>query len=359
MNPLEPIRLGFIGAGGICEQRHLPNLAKMPGVELVAVCNRSPKSSRRVQEKWGFARTADNWQQIIEASDIDAVFIGTWPDLHCELSLATLTAGKHVFCQARMCMDWAEARQMVAEANAHPQQVAMVCPSPFRVRWERKVRELVASERFGRLLSVVVISASSVNRDPHQISWRERRELSGLNILQVGIYAETLNAWCGDYLSLTATTSISLNKHDAQGLPVEIQIPQAISITGTLSGGIPCTEFHTGLAAGFERAEILLCGSAATCRVDLLAQQIVLHSPASTIGEVIDTVGDEWQVEADFLAAVRSARRGEPWQVSPNFTEAARYMRKMQAIHDSASESRLVNLSDDSGSPSENSRDTA
>lgn len=99
MNDPELIRLGFIGAGGICEQRHLPNLTKMPGVELVAVCNRSPESSRRVQEKWGFARTVDDWRQIIEASDIDAVFIGTWPYRHCELSLAALAAGKHVFCQ--------------------------------------------------------------------------------------------------------------------------------------------------------------------------------------------------------------------------------------------------------------------
>lgn len=349
MNPLESIRLGFIGAGGICEQRHLPNLAKMPGIELVAVCNRSPESSRRVQQKWGFARTADNWQQIIDASDIDAVFIGTWPYLHCELSLAGLAAGKHVFCQARMCMDFAEARRMVASANARPQQVAMVCPSPFRIRWERTIRELLASERFGRLLSVAVISTNSANCDPHQISWRERRELSGLNILQVGIYAETLNAWCGDYTSLTATTAIPFSKRDAQRQTVEIAIPQTVSIIGTLSGGVLCTEFHTGIAAGFERAEILLCGSAATCRVDLLAQQIVLHSPASTAGEVIDTVGDEWQVEADFLAAIRTARRKESWQVSPNFSEAARYMRKMQAIYDSARESQLVNLSDDFG----------
>ncbi|RLT06961.1 MAG: gfo/Idh/MocA family oxidoreductase [Planctomycetota bacterium] len=347
MNDPELIRLGFIGAGGICEQRHLPNLTKMPGVELVAVCNRSPESSRRVQEKWGFARTVDDWRQIIEASDIDAVFIGTWPYRHCELSLAALAAGKHVFCQARMCMDWAEARQMVAAANAHAQQVAMVCPSPFRVRWERTVRELLASERFGHLLSVAVISTNSANCDLHQMSWRERRELSGLNILQVGIYAETLNAWCGDYLSLTATTSISHNKHDAHGRTVEIQIPQTVSMTGTLSGGVPCTEFHTGLAAGFERAEILLCGSAATCRVDLLAQQIVQHSAASTVGEMIDTVGDDWQVETNFLAAVRAARRGEPWQVSPSFSEAARYMRKMQAIDDSSRQSRLVNLSDE------------
>lgn len=348
MTSRDTIRLGFIGAGGICEQRHLPNLVKMPGVKLVAVCNRSSESSRRVQEKWGFARIADDWRQIVAAEDIDAVFIGTWPSLHCELSLAVLAAGKHVFCQARMCMDWAEAERMVAAANAHPQQVAMVCPSPFRVRWERTIRGLLASERFGRLLSVTVTSTTSANRDPHQITWRERRELSGLNILQVGIYAETLNAWCGDYESLTAATAIPNHKFDEQGRPAEIHVPQIVSITGTLSGGIPCNEFHTGLAAGHEQAEIMLYGAAATCRVDLLTQQVVLFSDSSSTksGEVIDSVGDEWQVEAEFLAAVRAAHRGERWQVRPNFVEAARYMCKMQAIHDSARDAGFVRLQD-------------
>lgn len=347
MSDSEPIRLGFIGAGGICEQRHLPNLVKMPDVELIAVCNRSAESGRRVQQKWGFARATADWRQIVEANDIDAIFIGTWPYLHCELSLAALAAGKHVFCQARMCMDWDEARRMVAAANTHPQLVAMVCPSPFRVRWERPIRELLASERFGRLLSVTVTSLTAANRDPHQISWRERRELSGLNILQVGIYAETLNAWCGDYESLTATMATPLQKFDAQGNSVEIRIPQIVSITGALGGGVLCTEFHTGLATGCERAEIVLCGSGATCRVDLLAQQILLHSGNSRSGEVIDAVGDEWHVEAEFLAAVRSTRRGEAWHVRPDFVEAARYMRKMQAIHDSARELRMINLSND------------
>lgn len=346
MKALSPVRLGFIGAGGICEQRHLPNLTKMPGVELVAVCNRSLESSRRVQEKWGFARTAEDWRQVVEANDIDTVFIGTWPYRHCELSLAALAEGKHVFCQARMCMDWAEACRIVAVANAHPQQVTMVCPSPFRVRWERTVRDLLASERFGRLTSAMVTSMTSANCDPQQIRWRERHELSGLNILQVGIYAETLNAWCGDYESLTATTAIPLQKFNAQGRPVDIQIPQIVSITGTLTDGVPCTEFHTGLAAGCERAEILLCGSIATCRINLLTQQVVLHSTTSSNGELIDAVGTEWQVEAEFLAAIRVARRGVAWQVRPNFVEAARYMRKMQAIHDSARESRHINLSD-------------
>jgi hypothetical protein len=90
----------------------------------------------------------------------------------------------------------------------------------------------------------------------------------------------------------------------------------------------------------------VLYGSAATCRVDLLTQQVMLfhESSPSKFGEVIDSIGDEWHVESEFLTAVQAVRRGDRWQVRPDFVEAARYMRKMQAIHDSAREAQVVQL---------------
>ena len=99
------VRVAFIGAGGICEQRHLPNLVTFSEVELTTVCNRSPDSSRRVAEKWKFQRTSQDWRRVVADPDVDAIFIGTWPYMHCEMATGALAAGKHVFCQARMCMD--------------------------------------------------------------------------------------------------------------------------------------------------------------------------------------------------------------------------------------------------------------
>src|SRR5207245_868069 len=119
------VRLAFIGAGGICEQRHLPNLVTYPKVELITVCNRSLESSRRVADKWKFGRTSDDWRQVVADSDVDAIFIGTWPYMHREITAGAMAAGKHVFCQARMCMDWHEAMQMVASAASRPQLVSM------------------------------------------------------------------------------------------------------------------------------------------------------------------------------------------------------------------------------------------
>jgi predicted dehydrogenase len=316
-----PIRIGFIGAGGICEQRHLPNLQQLPGVELVAVCNRSLESSERSRDKWKFERAETDWRKVIDDESVDAIFIGTWPYMHRELSIAALQAGKHVFCQARLCMDWAEAKQMTAAAAASPKLVSMVCPSPFRVRWEHSVKQTLASPDFGDLDAVAVSSKSGANANPSHVTWREQVEYSGLNILQIGIYAETLHAWCGEYETLKAATSIPLPRKG----DYEIRIPQFVKLYGEFKNGVGCSEFHSGLSET-EQGTIKFFGSRGICVVDLLGGLVTLRSNVGTESKVIDETGDPWQVEAEFLAAVCAARRGEPWQVRPNFAEASRYM---------------------------------
>ncbi|NIA20776.1 MAG: Gfo/Idh/MocA family oxidoreductase [Anaerolineaceae bacterium] len=56
---LQRVRIGIVGAGGIVRHRHLPGLKKIPGVEVVAVVNRSEESGRRVAEEWGNPRCSD------------------------------------------------------------------------------------------------------------------------------------------------------------------------------------------------------------------------------------------------------------------------------------------------------------
>lgn len=338
MSALDKVRVSFIGAGGICEQRHLPGLAQIPGVELVAVCNRSLESSERVKQKWNFERIESDWRKVIDDPTVDAIFIGTWPYMHCELSIAALNAGKHVFCQARMCMDWNEAQQMTAAVAAHLDLVNVVCPSPFRVRWGQTVEQILGDPDFGELELVTVVSESAANADPNKISWRERIEFSGLNILQVGIYAETLNAWCGEYDSFEVSLSTPLpEKTDAAGNKYQIKVPQIVEIQGQLRYGGLMRERHSGLA-NHDRGEIVFQSDRQVCKVSLSGdrQGVVLKDSAGTVLRS-ETVGDLWQVEQEFIMAVRYARRGGPWGdacAGPDFFEAACYMHKMQLIHD-------------------------
>src|SRR3954447_19172171 len=98
------LRVGLIGAGGNTRLRHIPGLRALPEVELAAVCNRRPESTRAVAREYDIPRTYERWQDLLAAPEIDAIVIGTWPYLHCPITLQALEAGKHVLTEARLSL---------------------------------------------------------------------------------------------------------------------------------------------------------------------------------------------------------------------------------------------------------------
>src|ERR1043166_10309292 len=107
--------IGIIGAGDIVRNRHLPGLKKQPDVEIVAVSNSTYESVEKFcQENAPHATPMQNWADLLSIPEIDIVWIGTPPYMHSAVTISALEAGKHVFCQARMAMDLAEAEEMLA-----------------------------------------------------------------------------------------------------------------------------------------------------------------------------------------------------------------------------------------------------
>src|SRR5262245_3258553 len=125
-----PLRIGLVGAGDNTRKKHIPGLRAIEGVALVAVCNRRPGSTAPVAGQFGVPRRHERWQDLVADPDIDAVVIGTWPYLHCPITLAALEAGKHVLTEARMSMNAAEAHRMLAASRRFPHLVTQVVPSP-------------------------------------------------------------------------------------------------------------------------------------------------------------------------------------------------------------------------------------
>src|ERR1044072_160181 len=115
------LRIGIVGAGEIVRRRHLPGLKKHPEVEIVAVSNSTYESSEKFcQESAPHATPMQNWADLLALPDIDAVWIGTPPYMHSAVTVSALEAGKHVFCQARMANDLADAKEMLATSKRFP-----------------------------------------------------------------------------------------------------------------------------------------------------------------------------------------------------------------------------------------------
>ena len=90
---MSDVRVGVVGAGANTTARHIPLLQGIDGVEIVGVVNRSESSSSTVAKRFGIPKTYGHWEQAVADRDTNAILIGTWPYLHCPVTLAALDAG--------------------------------------------------------------------------------------------------------------------------------------------------------------------------------------------------------------------------------------------------------------------------
>src|SRR5437667_8411982 len=129
--------------------------------------------------------------------------------MHSAVTVSALEAGKHVFCQARMSMDLAEAEEMLAASKRYPELVTMLCPPPFGMRADLLVKKILAENYIGRTHHVRLQSFTGNYLDPDTPAhWRQKIEISGLNTLTLGIYVEFLQRLLGDINGVVASGNI-------------------------------------------------------------------------------------------------------------------------------------------------------
>lgn len=84
---------------------------------LKVACGRSANSLSSFATRWGWEETTTDWRDVVDRDDIDIVDIATPTNLHHEIAVAALEAGKHVFCEKPFALNVAEAERMVSAAE--------------------------------------------------------------------------------------------------------------------------------------------------------------------------------------------------------------------------------------------------
>jgi 1,5-anhydro-D-fructose reductase (1,5-anhydro-D-mannitol-forming) len=108
------IRWGIIGCGDVTEVKSGPALAKATNSALVAVMRRDARLAADYARRQGVARSHDDANAIIEATDIDAVYVATPPDSHRDYAIRCAAAGKPVLVEKPMALDAAQCDEMIA-----------------------------------------------------------------------------------------------------------------------------------------------------------------------------------------------------------------------------------------------------
>jgi len=341
-----PIRIGIVGAGNNTRVRHIPGLQAIPGVEIVSVCNRSRESSQRAADAFHIPKIYEDWRELVAADDTDAIMIGTWPYMHREISCAVLAAGKHVMCEARMAMNAAEAHAMLAASQAHPNQVAQIVPSPFTFRVDRTIQDLLADGYLGELYAMTVRGATPAFADANApLHWRQRQELSGYNIMTMGIWYEGAMRWVGPVERVFARGRVfTSQRHNAEtGEMGTVDVPDHIDMIADLPNGAQVTYTFSSVCGLGPGAGAWLFGSEGTLHVDQESRTLFGGRRGDKALQEIPIAPEKegkWRVEEEFIGAIR----GQEELRLTTFADGVKYMEFTEAVHRSLTSGEVVAL---------------
>ena len=184
------LRWGLIGASTIAAQ-HMIGALRSNGGEVVAVMSANEGRAKSFAAQHGISRATSDLLELVEADDVDAVYISTTNDLHLGQALVAARAGKHVLCEKPLALTLDNARAMVAECRTR----GLVMGTNHHLRnaaTHRAMRAAIEQGRIGTPLFARVFHA--VYLPPHLQSWRiDRPDAGGGVVLDITVHdADTL-----------------------------------------------------------------------------------------------------------------------------------------------------------------------
>jgi xylose dehydrogenase (NAD/NADP) len=162
----------------------IPGAKASPKVNLVGVASRDQTRAEEYAREWEIERAYDSYDALLADPEIEAVYISLPNTMHCEWSIRSLEAGKHVLCEKPMSRHTAE----VEAAFDAAERTGRLLTEAFMYRHNpqtKKVRELVDDGTIGELRVVrSVFSYSLYDED----NIRLRTEVEGGALMDVGCY---------------------------------------------------------------------------------------------------------------------------------------------------------------------------
>ena len=120
IQPATGVTVGLLGAGVFAGSTLIPALKASSDTKLIGVCAATGSHAKHAASKFGFHSCTTDESALIGDSLVNTVVIATRHHLHARQVLASLAAGKHVFCEKPLCLSEAELRS-IARAYIKPE----------------------------------------------------------------------------------------------------------------------------------------------------------------------------------------------------------------------------------------------
>ena len=109
---MSKVKIAVIGCGTIANSAHIPAYMKNPEAEIMYFCDIIPERAQAAVEQYGCGKAVADYRELLDNKEVDAVSVCTPNNVHAEIAMAFLRAGKDVLCEKPAARTYAEALKM-------------------------------------------------------------------------------------------------------------------------------------------------------------------------------------------------------------------------------------------------------
>src|SRR6059036_1204929 len=131
------VKWGILSTANI-NRRVIPGAHASEKVELLGVASRDLRRAEEYAREWEIDRAYGSYEELLEDADVEAVYISLPNNLHCEWSIRSVEAGKHVLCEKPMSKRVAD----VAKAFDAAEKNSRLLMEAFMYRHNPQTRRL-------------------------------------------------------------------------------------------------------------------------------------------------------------------------------------------------------------------------
>ncbi len=177
---MKQINWGIIGCGDVTEVKSGPAFSMIENSSLVAVMRRNADKALDYALRHGVPKWYEDAEELIYDPAVSAIYVATPPDSHAEYAIRAMKAGKPVYVEKPMALNYRECEEMIS--------VSRQCSVPLFVAYYRrslpgflKVKELIDNNEIGPVLSVNIqlIKEPSEEEKKGDLGWRINPGISG------------------------------------------------------------------------------------------------------------------------------------------------------------------------------------
>ncbi|MHB1294604.1 MAG: Gfo/Idh/MocA family protein [Anaerolineae bacterium] len=298
--PLAEIGIGMLGYGMIGRvhsmaygQLRFMYPGQLPPVQLAAVCASRRETAFAAAQEAGFKTWCLTTEELLEREDVTVVDVVTPNDLHHEMVLAAIAAGKHVYCEKPLALNAQEARAMYAAARRADVRVGMTFNYRF-VPAILRARQIMEEGLLGEVYAFRAEYLHAGYQDPTRpLSWRMQRERAGGGALvDLGSHAIDLVRYLmGEFAAVQCTTRTYIPERPVRAGAAEkgpVTVDDAAWVQARLQSGaigtIEATRFATGTV---DDLSIAIYGQRGSLRWNLMDPNWLYWYDARRPGEPI------------------------------------------------------------------------